>query len=299
MKIGAYLLAFGLCLTLASAQDLEPRAYVRVPIDFNLVGAGASFSGGNILTDPTLPLRDLRAQVFTGSLQIGRTFSLFDKTAQAIVMLPFSYVAAEASIEGQPGSVDRTGFGDMLVRVSWLPVGAPAKSIDSFKTVARAPIIGVSLTMVAPTGQAFSDKLINIGMHRWSFKPEVALSLPIDDHVLFDLYGALWMFTDNPSFYPGTATRSQDPMGTVQAHLSYNFTPLMWIAGSCTYYIGGKSYVDGVEVGDLQSNLRVGGTFVFPLSRQHVLRLAASTGAIVRFGANFTTVAIGWQTAFQ
>ena len=39
---------FGFVMTLA-AQDLDPRAYVRVPINVNLITAGLSYSNGAIV----------------------------------------------------------------------------------------------------------------------------------------------------------------------------------------------------------------------------------------------------------
>ena len=85
-------------------------------------------------------------------------------------------------------------------------------------------ILGTSLTVVAPTGQFVPDRLINLGTNRWAFKPEFAVSQPIGERWLLDVYAARWLFTANDSYYPGTLTRTQEPMGAFQAHLSYNFT---------------------------------------------------------------------------
>jgi hypothetical protein len=56
------------------------------------------------------------------------------------------------------------------------------------------------------------------------------------------------------------------------------------------------STVDGVESNDRQNNSRFGGTFVFPIRKLQSVKLAVSTGAIIRAGANFTTLSVGWQT---
>jgi hypothetical protein len=87
-------------------------------------------------------------------------------------------------------------------------------------------------------------------------------------------------------------------MAAFQAHVSYTFRSMEWIAFDMTYYVGGASYINGVANEDEQNNLRIGGTFVIPVGMQHSIKIAASTGAVVRFGANFTTVAVAWQTAF-
>ena len=67
----------------------------------------------------------------------------------------------------------------------------------------------------------------------------------------------------------------------------------MWAAFDATYYVGGRSTTDGVVNDDWQSNTRVGATFAFPVGRRHSIKLAASRGAIVRAGANFSTFSSG------
>jgi hypothetical protein len=72
----------------------------------------------------------------------------------------------------------------------------------------------------------------------------------------------------------------------------------MWLAVDATYYNGGNSKVDDVYKNDRQKNSRIGATFVFPVLKRNSLKLAASTGAIIRSGADFNTFSIGWQTTW-
>lgn len=72
----------------------------------------------------------------------------------------------------------------------------------------------------------------------------------------------------------------------------------MWVALDMTFYTGGRSSVDGVEMDDRQSNSRIGGTLVLPVGKRNSIKFAYSTGAIIRSGADFTSISIGWQTMF-
>ena len=72
----------------------------------------------------------------------------------------------------------------------------------------------------------------------------------------------------------------------------------MWAAIDLTYYTGGQSNVDNAYNDDRQNNSRVGATFNFLVSKMSAIKIAYSTGAIVRFGANFSTFSIAWQKAF-
>jgi hypothetical protein len=186
----------------------------------------------------------------------------------------------------------------MRVRLSVLVRGAPAANLLEMAKAPRRTILGASLTVVAPTGQFFPDKLINLGTNRWSLKPEFAVSRPIGDRWLLDAYAALWVFTSNNSFYPGTFVRTQSPIGAFQAHLSYTLRPLAWAAFDATYYVGGRTTIEGVENDDRQSNSRIGATLVLPVGRRHSVKLAVSRGAIIRYGANFSTVSVGWQAGW-
>jgi len=293
------LISISLFLTVRSlAQDLDPRAYARVPVDATVLIAGFNYTYGSVVLDPTLPIKDLEAKVESPMLGIARTFSLFGLTSQAFLVLPYSWAQASGKVLGEDSSITRTGFGDARFRVSVLFLGAPAITVEEFAKSSPQTVMGGSLTVTAPTGQFFSDKLINLGTNRWSFKPEIGLSYMISKQWFIDLYAGVWFFTTNNSFYPGTSVRSQDPLLTFQTHLSYNFNPLMWAAIDFTYYTGGQSSINDIYKDDRQNNSRVGATLNFPISRHSAIKLAYSTGAVIRVGGNFSTISVAWQMAF-
>lgn len=282
-----------------SGQDLDPRAYIRVPIKMTTLIGGMVYSYGGVVSDPTLPITNIKADVYSGSLGVAHTFSLFGLTAQGLVALPYSHANVSGEVGNQQQSISRTGFADMRMRLSVLFLGAPAVTLPQLmKDRTRKTILGASINMVAPTGQFFPDKLINLGTNRWAFRPELALSQPIGKRCMFDLYTGVWLFTDNATFYPGTVLRKQDPMGAFQGHFSYNINATTWVAVNATFYTGGASTLEGVAKDDRQSNTRIGITAVVPTGKLSSLKFAASTGAIVRIGQDFTTFSLGWQQSW-
>jgi hypothetical protein len=294
----ARVLCLLLCTAPLAAQDLDPRAYAHVPVNGTFLVTGFSVSQGAIVTDPSLAVTDIDATVEAPSLGVARSFSFFGKTAQAFGALPYAWAQVSGKVLEEASDITRAGLSDMRLRFSVLVHGAPAASVVEIAKAPRRTILGTSLNIVAPTGQFFPDRLINVGTNRWAFRPEFAVSHPVGQRWLLDLYSGLWLFTSHHEFYPGNASRSQAPMGSFQAHVSYNFTRLSWAAFDTTYYVGGRSTVDGVENDDRQNNLRVGSTLVLPVGRRHSVKLAVSRGAIVRAGTNFTTISVGWQTAW-
>jgi hypothetical protein len=281
-----------------AAQDLDPRAYSRVPVNLNFVITGFTFSDGEVVTDPTLPVQNIKASIFTPSVGFAHTFSMFKLTSQALVAVPYSWAKVSGEVGGQAKSVELNGFNDMRLRLSVLLLGAPAATQAELMKAARKTILGMSLNMVVPAGKYNSAKLINLGTNRFSFKPEVALSHPFLEHMLLDVYAGVWLFTDNNSFYPGSSVRSQEPMWTFQGHLSYNIRPQMWVAFDATFYTGGATAIDDIYNDDRQESSRIGATAVLPVGKRSAFKFSYSTGAIVRIGQKFDSYSIGWQTSW-
>jgi hypothetical protein len=280
------------------AQDLDPRAYAKVPVDMTVLVAGFTYSEGSVVTDPTAPIQNLQAVMRGATLAAGHTFSLFGQTAQVLVSQTYVWGLASGTLFSNDMYGEKGGFGDLRVRFSTLFNGAPATERANFKPHERNTVLGASVMVQAPTGMYQPEKLINIGNNRWALKPEVALSQPIGDHFLLDVFAGMWFFTTNDAYFPGTSERKQSTMPVFQTHVSYNVQPALWVAFDATYYVGGQSTVNGVVIPDEQNNVRIGGTLVVPVLPGNSIKLAASTGAIVRGGANFTTLSLAWQTTF-
>jgi hypothetical protein len=280
------------------AQDLDPRAYVWLPVGLTVTGLGYGYTYGGVVTDPTLPIKDVHATLSTISLGGSHIFGMFHKTAQLSVNLPWNWAKVTGSVQETAQQITRNGLGDTRIRYSILLKGGPEATPAEIAKSQPRTIIGASLSITAPTGQYLYGKLINLGTHRWAFKPELALSQPVGDKWLFDVYAGAWFFTDNNSFYPGSAVRTQSPLTAFQGHISYNATPRLWAALNFTYYIGGESTINGVVNDDRQENSRIGGTLVLPVGKRNSVKIAYSTGAIIRFGANFSTVSVAWQSIY-
>ena len=157
--------------------------------------------------------------------------------------------------------------------------------------------LGFSMSVNLPTGEYFPDKLVNIGTNRWAAKTEFGLTHPAGKWLL-EAYAGAWFFADNDDFFGGQR-REQEPLASIQAHVSYTFRPRLWVALNTTYYDGGQTTVGGVSKADRQSNSRAGLTFSMPLGKEYSLKLNWSRGATTRIGSNFTTFGVGLQYAWM
>lgn len=285
--------AAALCAGAARAQDLEPREYANSPIGLNFLILGYSYSTGEVSADASVPLQDAEINANSGFLAYARSVELWGKSGKFDVVLPYTGLDGTARFAGMP--VDRTvsGLGDPRMRVSVNLLGAPPLTFEEFADWEQDTILGASLRVTAPLGQYDDDKLVNVGTHRWTIKPEVGVSKRWRRFTV-ELAGAVALYGDNRDFM-GDSKREQDPLWSIQAHLIHSFPFGIWGAIDATYYTGGQTTVDGDEADDRQRNTRLGATLSFPLNRYHSIKMYASTGVSERIGGDFDIYGIAWQ----
>jgi hypothetical protein len=174
-------------------------------------------------------------------------------------------------------------------------------NVEEFRNWRQKTIIGVSLKVVAPTGQYDSAKLINYGSNRWSFKPEVALSRR-RGHWVLDAYGGGWFFTKNQQFFSSNSAslnvQTEAPIGSMETHLSYDVKPRLWASIDGNFWYGGRTSLNGVAGATLQTSSRIGATCSIPLNKYQSVKFSYSNGTYVRFGGNFQNVSVAWQYAW-
>jgi hypothetical protein len=209
-------------------------------------------------------------------------------------LLPVAWGDASGEIGEARRQATRRGLADPRLRLSLILSGSAPMTPAEFARRQRDPIVGVSLTVAVPIGQYDPSKLVNLGSNRWSFKPEIGVSIP-RGRWTFDAYAAGWFFTENDAYYPGLSSRRQDPVLAVQGHVSYSLGRRSWIAANGTWYVGGQMSVDGAAAGQPYKNSRIGFTWAIPLDARQSLKVAYSAGAATRVGADFKTISGAWQ----
>jgi hypothetical protein len=290
----AFLLSGGWLAMPANAQDLEPKVYAASPIGANFLVTSYSWSGGDVLADPTVPITDIHADVQALAVGAGHSFGVFGKLGRASVTIPASWADVTGRVGEQAGQVSRNGFADTRLKFSVNLRGNPAMLPRDFAKEPRRTIVGVSLLASAPSGQYDNTKLINIGNNRWAFKPEVGLAWPKGRWDV-DAYAGVWLFSSNSAYYPGVSTLTQNVMTAIQGHASYTLRPRLWLAADGTWYHGGLTAVNDVSSSLALNNSRLGLTLSVPVGDRYSLKASYSSGLVVQKGTNFNTVAIAWQ----
>jgi hypothetical protein len=281
----------GLLLTAATssqAQDIEPRAYSNAPIDVNFLIGGYVYTQGSLPTDPAIPLTNSRLTTSSAVLGYGHVFEFLGQSAKINVGAAYVGLGGSAVFAGQPIQRSVQGLSDTSVKVAANLYGAPAMNLKEFMSYRQDLILGASLTVIMPTGQYDSSRLVNIGSNRWSFRPELGASQAFGP-LTIELSAGPIFFADNRNFLNGRV-RSQAPIASGQAHAIYDFGGGIWAALNAQYFTGGSTAIDAEGNDDLQSNWRLGATLALPLNANFSLKLAASKGVSARTGNNYDLI---------
>ncbi len=283
------------------AQDLAPRAYIITPVHWNAVTLTYSFSDGAVLLNGTFPVPDGTALLHVPIITYFHSLNFFGRSANITASLPYGVGHFRGTFMDNETKLYRSGLLDSSFRFSVNLKGGPTMTPKEYQSWHHKTIFGVSLRVVAPTGQYDPTKLVNFGSNRWAFKPEFGYSQRWG-HWVLDGYAGAWFFTTNPeyfshnAFFPGTQTQSQNPIGSVEGHFSYDVRQRFWISLDGNFWYGGRTSLNGVEnLQTLQENSRIGVTASVPVSKHQSLKVSYSRGAYVTFGGNFQNVSVAWQ----
>lgn len=283
------------------AQDLAPRAYVITPVHLNAITLTYSYNSGSLEFDGAVPITGATAQINTPVLTYYHSLSFFGRSANILASLPYTVGNFQGTAFGAEAHARRSGLLDSVYRFSVNLKGAPAMQPRDYVKWRQKMLIGVSLKVIAPTGQYDPTKLINLGNNRWGFKPEIGYSQRWG-HWVLDAYAAGWFFTTNPEFFsnnqyfPGTQSQSESPIAVFEGHLSYDITPRLWLSLDGNFWRGGQTSLNGVENPlTVQRSSRIGATVSVPITKHQSIKVSYNDGAYINYGGNYQNISVAWQ----
>lgn len=253
-SIALTLLVVGVLCPLQAMSQVPPRFYWKTLSGANAVPLIVNSMSGN--TNPFDAAHTVTPGAeFEGTLAIAgyaHTFTLFDRSAMAAVLLPMGRISGDVITPGgTPVSQSVSGFGDPTVEFNLNLIGPKAqKTIPD--TLRYEP--GFSLDVIAdlaiPIGEYDSDQPLNIGQNRWYGRIGFPIVWQLGAWVpgrrtTLEFLPAVWLFGDNTDYVGSTL--EADPLFQVDAHLTRDFTAHLWGSLDATLYNGGKATVDGVE----------------------------------------------------
>lgn len=281
----------------AGAQELQPRALQNAPAGMNFAWLAAGYSRGNVLFDPTLPITDANADVWSVTFGYARAISVFGLSGRIGATVPAVTGTWSGTVGGLDTATSRVGLADPRVLVAVNFLGAPALSRREFARYRHTTVAGLQLQVMLPLGQYDPTRLINLGSHRWGFAPRLGVSHAIGRRWLIEGYAGATFFTTNGQFFGG-AVLTQKPFFDAQVDVVYAVrVPDVWLALSAGHGWGGAATVDGVAKEPLE-NTRVSAVLHLPLARGHGLKLVYVNGLTTKLGADFDTFQVAYQHMF-
>jgi hypothetical protein len=263
----------------AHAQFTDAHNYDNTPVGTNQVELNYAFVRGNAAVDPALVISGARLNLNQSTIDYTRYFGLFRHLMWAEAAVPVAHLSGSITSVPIAGSI--AGAGDSAYAVAMLLKGGPALSVTQFDDYTSTTAVGVSLTVTAPTGRYAADKILNLGSDRWSFKPELALSHPFgpDKKWQLDTYANVYFYTDNTA-YRGREILRQEPLVGLEGHISYVFSPSVWLAADTRFAFRGTTFVDGVDQDNAQQNLLLGSEMNVSISSRHSILFEVAKAAI-------------------
>jgi len=269
------------------SQELTPRFYWPAPIGTKVAVSGYSYLSGDVLMDPSIPLYGVESSLNTGFFAYMQNFNLLGRTTNFLVELPYSWGITKGTVVNTPGERRLSGLNDLGITLAINLLGAPSMSPADFQLLRDHPrvILGTSIKVTLPTGQYFTDKLVNVGANRWAFKPEFGALIPLFPKLLLELETGIWLFTKDQDFLMGT--KKQEPIISGELHLVKRFKPGLWMSLESNFFWGGQQKIGENQLVDRQRNSRIGATFSLPIPRRHNLKFGYSLNIITSYGTDF------------
>jgi hypothetical protein len=239
------------------AQFTDPHTYDNTPVGTNQIEVAYAYAHANAAIDTSLIVAGAKFNLNQGAITYTRYFGLVRHLLWVDASIPLAGLNGSVSGTNIHGSV--TGTGDSSYAVAALLRGGPALSVPQFADYKPTTTVGVSLTITAPTGKYNSNKILNLGSDRWSFKPEIALSHPFGPHQKWEgeVYANSYFFTDNTSYH-GREILRQHALPGIEGHISYSFFDSLWASLDARYSFHGTTFLNGVNQNNSQQNFGLG-----------------------------------------
>jgi len=270
-RFAATVFALGaLCPPPALAQ-VPARFYWKTLSDGNAVPLIVNSISGN--TNPFDP-----AHIVTpdgnvdGTLAIvgyAHTFTLFDRSAMAAILLPMGRVSGDVTVGGRSFNQTANGFGDPMLEFDINIIGPRAqKNIPDALRYEPGFSVDLLADLAIPIGEYDSSQPLNLGQNRWYGRLGAPIVWQLGSWVpgrrtTLEFLPAVWLFGDNND-YVGQTLKT-DPLFQLDAHLTRDFTEQFWGSLDLAWYNGGKASINGVD-GKKLNNVGIGLTLGYQIN---------------------------------
>jgi hypothetical protein len=275
--------------TPALAVGDGPRAYQLVPAGSQILTFGYLGQDGNSSIDPGATVRGSSVDINVGFLQYVKTFEFAGQQAGAFAILPYGDLQGTLKLGANPIIPDSVtgnsnGLADMVLGATFGITGAPNLPLAEYVAFKPGFASGILAKLYLPTGEYDADQLFNLGTNRWSLQIGGLFSQTYGSSYLdprlttIELIPAVTFFGDNTDPFRGD-NLSQDPLLTLEAHVTHNVSRAVWISADLYAMSGGETETDGVSDDNSKYSVGLGASVNVALSKTSSIK--ATYGEIV------------------
>jgi hypothetical protein len=265
--LAAALVWLGLGATAARAQDDGPRVYQLAPVGAQTLTAFAVVKRGD--DEGPEP-----GEVFLGTqtannvvvVRWAGTFGVWGRQLNPFVIVPTGSVTVTPD-GGR--SETSSGLGDVQIGAVLGLFGEPALSRIAYADYRPGFSTGLLGRIYFPTGAYSSGKSVNFGANRFAYQIGLPTTIMlgqsyVDPHLTaLELLPTVTFYDPNNAPFEATR-RTQDPLFSLEAHLTHNVIRRVWVSADLLYRLGGETVTDGAPAGNGQNGWSAGGSFAFP-----------------------------------
>lgn len=258
--------------SVVAAQGDGPRAYQLVPEGTQSISQFVFALRGNNTPSNGLVVPGAKLDVNLGLTQYGRAFDIDGHQAGVLLVLPMGNVSGSLSTGlGKKSSKD-SGIGDVLLGFVYGLYGSPNLSQQEYVKYDPGFSMAILARATLPTGSYDSSRSLNMGGNRWVFEFGLPIMYYLGSSYLdpalttFEIQPKITLYSVN-SDASGTAQRlEQDPLLSVEGHITRNFGQVFWGSFDALFEYGGETTSDGIADDNKQRSLSLGVTAAMNLS---------------------------------
>ena len=274
LKMG--LLALGLGTTFLNAFDDGPRMYWNAPVGTNIVQAYFWMANGNSLTPENTQVdKDFNTDINIGILGYNRILDVYGHSAIATVVINGGEVSGNFNDISLNSS---SGIGDMYFQGVINLTGAPALSPEDFASYKQDLVISLLFGITAPTGSYDNEQALNLGMNRWNMRIGLPIVYTLGDWIpgeitTLEVVPSVWIYGDNDDYTGRSFNLEQDPMYTLEAHITRDITKSIFV--SLDYFVQnvGDTFINGIQSASSNTSDSLGLTVGYMVTPQAQFQL--------------------------
>ena len=254
-----------------SAADDGPRMYWNAPVGTNILQAYFWTASGNFNSPEQTTAQDLLdTDINIGVLGYNHIIDVAGHSAIATAVITGGKVSGSVLGKPQPSS---SGIGDLYLQGVINLFGAPALSTETFATYKQNTVLSLLVGITAPTGSYDENRALNLGANRWNLRIGLPFMYTLGDWIpgeitTLEILPSVWFYGDNQDL-----NLEQDPMYTLEAHITRDITPAIFV--SLDYFVQriGDSSTNGSIPDGANTSDSLGATIGYMLNAQTQFQL--------------------------